>query len=752
MEHDIASQFADTAAQRANAALSYIRRGWAIVALHDVTMGYCSCGDTSEKHMGTSAGKHPLANRWQLSALRDEEIVRSVFAGRPGMNFGIQTGTASRCWVLDVDPKNGGDVALAELVKEHGSLPDTYSVRTGSGGVHYFWLLPDDFTPTNSPGSLPAGLDVRGEGGFVVAAPCRSGIGLYEVLLDLPLVGAPSWLLDMIRPRIPADREHQAAMAHWDSPTVALAGQNDRLVRYAYAAAMAELTELAQAPQGRRGWTAHKVACSLVELVNSPWSGISEETAKGWFTQATEQAMTQGGAFDQHEAWSAWGSAARKVGARGRAAPDVVAGGVLLGWSQLGGVPPFSGSPAGHSANGIGSPGGFLTGSPSVQQDWTQSPTPYIGPAQASNDLVQSIGPGVQALDPVDAMISTFLDSAGLANLPPPEWLIKDWIPLGGVVQTIGQPNHGKSFVTLDQAMHIALGRHWHGYRTQKARVGYLIAEGVSGMGQRVKAWEQRFHDGQRVEGITFIPYPVQASDHVAWETLILACRRLGFGYLVIDTQARVTVGMEENSAKEMGIFVEQIERLRRVTGATINIVHHESKAGGTARGSGAMKGAVNTEISVSKAADRVLSTVTKQKDAELAEPLLLQLVGEKVGERVVGGAPLANGWAINAETETLWSAVLVDVDKVDALEWEKTDNKGKILMLLRDIYPLRGATKAEAVAEAKRRGMVKQSAHWAWDQLLGTGLIAVVYVDDKATGRYVASSIETRTPTSGLD
>jgi hypothetical protein len=697
--------------------------------------------------MDSSAGKHPLAKAWGAAAITDEGILTAFMAGRPSANFGIKTGVSSGVWALDVDPKNGGDVALMELEKEHGALPDTYSQRTGSGGRHLLFALPEDFTPTNSPGSLPTGLDVRGEGGFIVAAPCRSGIGPYEVLLNLPVVPAPQWLLDMIRPRVPADVEHRAALTYWDSPIAA--GQNDRLVRYAYAAAMAELTELAQAPVGRRGWTAHKVACSLIELVNSPWSGIEEDVAKSWFEQAAAQAMTHGGAFDQHEAWSAWGSAARKIGARGRAAPPVIGGGVHLGWDQLGGMPPFSPPGLPSSSPASGTPATFAL--PSLIGPMTDT-----GLGVQRSDLVGLIGPVIgpdgTGHDPVAAMISTFLDSAGLAELPPPEWLIKDWIPLGGVVQTIGQPNQGKSFVTLDQAMHVALGREWHGYRTHKARVGYLVAEGVSGMGQRVKAWEQRFNDGVHVDGIVFIPYPIQAGDHAAWETFIMACHRLGLGYLVVDTQARVTVGMEENSAKEMGIFFEQVERLRRITGATINIVHHEGKAGGSARGSGAMKGAVNTEITVSKSKDRVLSTVTKQKDADFAEPLMLQLVGERVGTRTLGGHPEVNGWAVNAESEDIWSAVLVDVDKVDALEWERTDNKGRMLMLLRDIYPLRGATKSEAVAEAKRRGMAKQSAHWAWDQLLGTGLIANALVEDKPTGRYVVNPIEQRPLTSGDD
>lgn len=746
MSHDTPSQAEDSDAQRLSAALAYVRRGWPIIPLHDVSMGFCSCGDTSEKHATTSAGKHPLAKAWGLGALVDEDIVRSVFAGRPGMNFGIKTGLHAGVWTLDVDPKNGGDLALQELVKEHGELPDTYTVRTGSGGRHLFWELPPDFTPTNSPGSLPAGLDVRGEGGFVVGAPSRSGIGPYEVLLDIPVIRAPEWLENLIRPRVPTEREHTEALAHWDHPAAAAHG--DRLTRYAWAAMVAEVGKLADAVPGRRGSTAHAVACSLIELVNSPWSGISGEVASGHFMAAVQRAMTFGGAFDEREAWSAWSSAARKIGTRGREVPPMIGGGVLLGWNQLGGVPPFSPSASGPAMSGIPmsseASGSRLTGD-------TGRLIGQIGPAESYVDLVspvrQDVSPPQNGHDPVDALISTFLDGDGLAALPPPEWLIKDWLPSNGLIQTVGQPGHGKSFVTLDQAMCVALGRAWRGQRVQKARVAYLVAEGAPGMGQRYKAWCKRFNEGATVGNITFIPYPIQAGDNAAWELLIMACQRLAVGYVVIDTQARVTVGMEENSAKEMGMFVHQVERLRQATGATVNLVHHLNKSAGGARGSGAMLGAVHTEITVSKAEDQVTVKVTKQKDADHQPPITLRLVSETIGTRAVSGGLPAAGWSVGAVEEQLTAGVLVDVDAIDAKAWEDTDSKGRMLMVLRDIFPHRGATQAQACTEAQRRGLSRATAYRAWDALQGAGLISVVVVDDRPTSKYVATPVDQRSP-----
>jgi hypothetical protein len=87
---------------------------------------------------------------------------------------------------------------------------------------------------------------------------------------------------------------------------------------------------------------------------------------------------------------------------------------------------------------------------------------------------------------------------------------------------------------------------------------------------------------------------------------------------IVIDTQARITVGVEENSAKEMGLVVAEFDRLRRVGGgSTILIVHHQGNAGQQARGSSAMLGAAQTELTVTKKDRLVTVAVTKQKDDE---------------------------------------------------------------------------------------------------------------------------------------
>ena len=161
----------------------YCQRGWKVIQLHDVTAGACSCQDG--QYCKTS-GKHPLWSKWQTGNwLATPPEVYAAWAARPQANVGIVTGPASGIWVLDVDPLHAGHERLAELEMSFGAIPKTYTVRTGSGGLHfYFSLAGVDFDLTNGRGRLPVGLDVRGRGGFVVAPPSISGRGQYVVMSD----------------------------------------------------------------------------------------------------------------------------------------------------------------------------------------------------------------------------------------------------------------------------------------------------------------------------------------------------------------------------------------------------------------------------------------------------------------------------------------------------------------------------------------------------------------------------------------
>jgi hypothetical protein len=221
--------------------------------------------------------------------------------------------------------------------------------------------------------------------------------------------------------------------------------------------------------------------------------------------------------------------------------------------------------------------------------------------------------------DPADALLAELLDASSLDNMPALEPLVGDLLHLDTLARIIGPSGHMKSFVTIDLAGHVGTGMRWHGQYVRQGTVVYLVAEGARGIRQRVRAWEK--HYGLKMDNVLFLPRPVQARGD-EWDVLIEAMRRLKPALIVIDTQARVSVGIEENSNTELGIVVERLDDLRRATEACVLVIHHTGHVGEHGRGASAAKGALQSEMHVSKKGDNarnivVTMKVGKQKDNE---------------------------------------------------------------------------------------------------------------------------------------
>lgn len=88
-----------------------------------------------------------------------------------GHNLGLPTGAENGIVVVDVDPKNGGWESLAELEKQYGKLPDTLRSNTANGGAHFFFRHPGGFVGNGAGIYDKPGVDVRGDGGYVVVPP-----------------------------------------------------------------------------------------------------------------------------------------------------------------------------------------------------------------------------------------------------------------------------------------------------------------------------------------------------------------------------------------------------------------------------------------------------------------------------------------------------------------------------------------------------------------------------------------------------
>lgn len=182
----------------AAAAAGYAARGWSVIPI--------------EAH-----GKRPLV-AWQEFQQRIATAgeVAEWYRRWPRGNVAIVTGSVSGLVVLDVDPQHGGAESLAALEADHDRLLSTVESATGGGGRHLYFLHPHG-TVRNRV-SLAPGIDVRGDGGCVVAPPSIHPSGrLYawregRAPDDLPLAPLPAWLRVLIQEG-PVRMGHP--LAHW---------------------------------------------------------------------------------------------------------------------------------------------------------------------------------------------------------------------------------------------------------------------------------------------------------------------------------------------------------------------------------------------------------------------------------------------------------------------------------------------------------------------------------------------------------
>lgn len=187
--------------ERQRQALYYASKlGIAVFPLHSIRPdGCCTCGAAECR----SPGKHPLTPRGVHDATTDPTIIRDWWHRWPFANIGGATGRVSGFFVVDLDGQLGQDW-LADMEAAHGQLPDTVKTLTGGGGRHVFFRYPD-FPVKNSTSTIAPGVDVRGDGGYVVL-PRSVHVSGHHYEWDassrpdrVPIAPAPAWMLALLR-------------------------------------------------------------------------------------------------------------------------------------------------------------------------------------------------------------------------------------------------------------------------------------------------------------------------------------------------------------------------------------------------------------------------------------------------------------------------------------------------------------------------------------------------------------------------
>lgn len=547
------------AASSLDAALSFAAHGWRVFP--------CRAKD-----------KLPLVKAWPTVATSDAEQIRRWWAQFPDAMIGLPTGREAGVWALDADVRSDGRDGLAwirEMEEACEPLPDGPISATPSGGRHFFFRYDPDEPVTNRRGKLPPGVDVRGDGGFVVLPPSVRDDGeAYAWLVspaDIDFPDAPRWLLSFLRRAEP--QNPPAAVEHF--VTEPASG------RYAESALERECRNVANAPSGTRNETLNTAAFNLGQLVGS--GALASERVRAELVAASCAC----GLYQDDP----------------RAVERTIAGAMRAGMAQPR-TPPERIQRIHDIASDLLRNAGLAD--PEDEQE-------------AAED----------GADPYAGFVRY-----GQATDPPPA-LVKGLLPKEGVAFIGGQSGAGKTFLVCHLAACLAARQPFFG-RQVKERVGVAIlaAEGAGTLPLRLKVAGEEIA-GDEPLPIAFLPSVPNLMDAKEVERLGQRLRALSramlehdgvrLGTVIVDTVAAAFEMQDEDSNAEAARAIRRLKTLGDALSVLVIGVHHFGKDPTTGlRGASAWRAGADTVLSVLAERNQITGEV---KSRELA------LAKSRVGE-----------------------------------------------------------------------------------------------------------------------
>ena len=235
---------------------------------------------------------------------------------------------------------------------------------------------------------------------------------------------------------------------------------------------------------------------------------------------------------------------------------------------------------------------------------------------------------------------------AGDLEYRAPTWLIDGLLETETLGLLFGDPGCGKSFLAVDVALSIAAGTPFHDRDIKQGSVFYIAGEGFNGLTRRFQAWSKSQRGGIADAPLFVSNRPAQFLDAASAAEVTEAVRELASQHgnpalIVVDTVARNFGAGDENSTSEMGAFIASIDSLKaEFPGSSIMLVHHTGHSDKQrARGSIALKGALDAEYRLDKVNDVITLTNTKMKDAEPPAPIAFKLKNINLGDNVTSAA-----------------------------------------------------------------------------------------------------------------
>ncbi len=528
--------------------------------------------------------KRPVTQHGFHDATRDPAEIRTQF-GTPGAAMiGVPTGQGAGFFVVDLDVKNGGQ-GLEWLAANQHRLPRTRTHKTRSGGQHLLFQWPEGRTVRNSASRIAPGVDVRGNGGYIIAPPSPD----YEIADHSALAEAPAWLLALIDPPVTQAQAVSQAMAPRQLSEPRQSGDG---TRYGMQALDNECQAILSAADGAKHDTLNRAAFSIGGLV------AAGELAEGPAMQALASALAgiASRCEDYPAAQKTLGAAFRAGMAKPREAPPRLIRRVVEEYAPTRPEPP----------------------------PLTEAPEHWGADPDLEPDLIQveRVAPDIKA---------TGLPLVYFGDIKPAltgDDFVEGLLIRAAMSVIYGPSNCGKTFLMADLALHVALGWKWWGRDVTQGAVIYCALEGAFGIRNRVAAFA--LHHGLDGQDIPFAIIPVALNilnPEADTDRLIAAIEeaagKLGMpvALVVMDTLSRAIAGGNENSPEDMGRLVANSDKIRQVTGAHIAWVHHSGKDQALgARGHSLLRAATDTEIEISRPDADSPSTarVTKQRELEI--------------------------------------------------------------------------------------------------------------------------------------
>jgi hypothetical protein len=255
-----------------------------------------------------------------------------------------------------------------------------------------------------------------------------------------------------------------------------------------------------------------------------------------------------------------------------------------------------------------------------------ESSRPYEWREFENRDIEHNAAPKSRAAD----LKSRLVTLGSIRPVLTQNHMVKGWLGAGALSMVYGPSNAGKTFVALDMALHIAAGKTWRDCKTIGGNVLYIAAEGGSGVLNRLAAFNREKPDMASAP-FSLLPTCLDLHSNIDAAAICEILSGENWALIVIDTLARSMGNGDENTAKDAASFVRSCDLIREATGAHVMVIHHTGKDEERgARGSSALRAAVDTEIHVSSNGEII---TRKQRDMPMASPLHFELRSVYLGK-----------------------------------------------------------------------------------------------------------------------